>query len=63
MSTARHCDGPRCEHWAMAGDLTEAGFLHVDVIGHGPGAAMDFCSWDCALRFGAQLDPATEVLA
>jgi hypothetical protein len=61
VSTARHCDGPRCEHWAITDDITERGFLEVTVIGDSQ--PFDFCSWDCAMRYAATLQPSMEVPA
>lgn len=54
-----HCDGPGCDTWAKKPMAlrSESGFLRVSWSG----TRLDFCSWDCVLRFGATQEPISEV--
>lgn len=51
MSTATHCDGPGCTAWART---LLSGWVHV--VG-----GLDFCSWDCVLRYGSTHEPVTVI--
>ena len=51
MSLAIHCDS--CETWGR-GTMTE-GFLKVNW----DGLLLHFCSWDCILRYAADMTPMT----
>lgn len=56
------CDGPRCNaHITTAADMPGGGFLTVTErtgFNHEPDVTLHFCTWDCAIRHGATLEPA-----
>jgi hypothetical protein len=60
MSTAIHCDGPECTSWLKTGRHFEdnAGFLTV-YWGNLVTDNLDFCSWDCCIKYGATKPPLT----
>ena len=51
MSKATHCDGPGCDTWART---LLSGWVSVK-------DGLDFCSWDCAIKYGATREPVTGV--
>jgi hypothetical protein len=54
-----HCEGPDCEmqQQSMA-SAPIAGWLQViEGLPSLPDVYRDFCSWECSMRFAAQLDP------
>lgn len=46
-----HCDGPECEHH---GSDQFPGWIQVR---DGIDSEMQFCSWDCLLKFAAKFPP------
>lgn len=58
------CDGPECETWISTHADQPPTFLTVREnpgFAHEPGAENHFCSWDCALKFGARFEPTTVI--
>ena len=54
MADATHCDREGCDTWSR--NPKAHGFLAVNWRGDW-GTKMDFCSWDCILRYGATKPP------
>lgn len=60
-----HCDGSDCDRNAGAFDGRQAlppGFLRVDWGNQPRDEQLVFCSWDCAIKYGAKLPP-TETIS
>ena len=54
MSEATHCDRPGCDTWSR--NPKGHGFLAIYWRGDW-GGRMDFCSWDCILKYAAAKAP------
>lgn len=57
MSFAVHCDWSRCDTWAYPELAVAAGFVSVAWGSE----LLHFCSWDCTIMYGAQIEPMKEV--
>lgn len=56
-----HCNGPDCDrHQQSMNRPPLRGWIEVR-DGDNPGEIMDFCSWDCVMKFAAA-QPPVEVL-
>lgn len=47
-----HCDGPGCDTWTTG---TTGAFIRVEEFG--ARTEFDFCTWDCLLKFAANVEP------
>jgi len=56
------CDGPGCDTWVQSTQPPpRAGWLHVLVDDQPQPVRLDFCGWECAMRYGAG-QPIPEVI-
>lgn len=63
MSVYLSCDGPQCDHTIADAYAREThDWLLLSWIGN-DGAALHFCSQDCALKLLARIEPPTVVPA
>ncbi len=52
------CENPGCDTWQQSADPAPiTGWL----LTHERGVERDFCSWECAIRYGASLPPVERV--
>lgn len=57
MSIGVHCDNPTCETWSFPSMAIDAGFVTVIWFEK----TLHFCSWDCTIMYGAQIEPITKL--
>jgi len=65
IERAYHCDGPDCEvhtRTATPPPYLPPGFLRVEEGAPDGREEYHFCTWDCAIRYGATRPP-TETIA
>lgn len=56
-----HCDGPGCErHWSEGAAAQAPGLLTVSESGPA-GVDLNFCGWDCAMKYAARFPPAETI--
>lgn len=56
------CDGPGCDTWVQSSQPPPRGqFLHVLADEETHTLELDFCGWECAMRYGAG-QPIPEVI-
>jgi hypothetical protein len=53
MSIGIHCDGSECDTWTRQEMAEACGFI----LAQWDGSGLQFCSWDCVLRFAANMPP------